>query len=366
MRMIKGIPINILSSRKVPMKKTRSQHWKKQVIEKVEADKLKNVTNDSILINALVNRHAKLLHWIKSKNDSNKRPSIKELRDCLKSIVKIRQTFQMYTPVSFDELSNEFRHKEREMLKQQHNNDSLLCNENVKQLTTNTLSMKDMQNDNKGCEELTQSMCDRINANNIPLLNLEYMANLKIKKHIGKGGYGSCVVAFNGNTNQWCVIKTFSCGNDLQEMITEAVMITKLKQNFGIQELVGIYVTECQMVTKYAGKTLFDVLNKQMVSTDTKYTIAYKLSNIIYKNIKKGFLHNDIKETNICLTSSYKPRLIDFGLATKINSLCRFVNDKDDPKNYPNIAPELCTKYSRCTEASEVYSLLKCIDVLKL
>ncbi|XP_071524407.1 serine/threonine-protein kinase svkA-like [Panulirus ornatus] len=93
----------------------------------------------------------------------------------------------------------------------------------------------------------------------------------------------------------------------------------------GVQKLYGICLDECIIISEYAGKTLFSYLRRGRVTTRKSALILERLMRTAKGVLNKGYCHNDIKETNICVKymshRKTEVTLIDFGISSNIGNV---------------------------------------------
>ncbi|XP_071524408.1 death-associated protein kinase 3-like [Panulirus ornatus] len=169
-----------------------------------------------------------------------------------------------------------------------------------------------------------------------------------------EGGFGVCVLLkLNG---QWLVMKTFK-RNQYTSMMRELRGLVRAKGP-GVQELYAICPQRNVMLSKYAGDSLFSVIERGLSKNKATHIMGCVLRTTDRVLTEANICHNDLKPSNICVADikSVEPKvtLIDYGLASTVGKLTYWQGMYPYQKEW--VATEL-TKRGVCSEKSEVYSL---------
>ncbi|UVX94888.1 serine/threonine kinase [Callinectes sapidus nudivirus] len=365
--------LNILSKKRFKTRRKKPNTWKYQHIHKKQKtyyespnnlkpidlsatstrdlplDDCQHATNlSSISTTALASIEIeKLKKWIEFSKNPNLRPSIQELVNTLKNIydnnLNTIQNTQTPIPPQNIECATDIDLRCKETSVNYFNEFQFLSEYNI---------MSDRE-----C-----NTCDKLLSMGIRILDMSYVQNLKTIKPLGVGGYGSCKLV--SDNDKLYVVKTFYYADSLSLLMDEVVQLKQI-ESLNLQKLIGVCVRTRQMITEYAGTSISKMLNDGMtLSNLEKVKIMYDVSCSIKNMIDLGVVHNDIKLSNICIDSNKKVTIIDYGLSCTINDVCVYVNDTKNCKEYPWMDPELFRYKSKCTESSEIYSLLYCIKEL--
>ncbi|XP_069975775.1 uncharacterized protein [Penaeus vannamei] len=135
----------------------------------------------------------------------------------------------------------------------------------------------------------------------LPVLSCEqFKAHMGAKpRKLGKGGYGEAFL----NRESGVVMKFASSINVYRTFIMEA-MVTKLFAEYhsGFQRLVGLCPDKLGLVTRYAGLSLAYYVDSGRLKADHKFSILTQLCKILSDLHQQGFVHNDVKVQNVCVS----------------------------------------------------------------
>ncbi|XP_050726497.1 uncharacterized protein LOC127003632 [Eriocheir sinensis] len=172
---------------------------------------------------------------------------------------------------------------------------------------------------------------------------------------LGAGGFGSCFKVVDPLRGK-LVVKTIY-DSALSVLLTEAINLQQL-QGPGVQRLFGACVETCQLVTHYAGHTAdqyFQVCHPLADIASVFLQVTLALQEII----RKGFTHNDIKGSNVCVaTPGTGPvaTVIDLGLARRLGTRGLYGGGLSVMR-LPWVAPEIVRDKRPTSEASDAFSL---------
>ena len=99
-----------------------------------------------------------------------------------------------------------------------------------------------------------------------------------------------------------------------------------------------------------AGGTLEDRLRDGPLAPSQAVSVAARLADALAALHEKGFLHGDVKPSNIGFTSEGSPKLLDFGLAHAVDDAAMVGG------TLPYLSPEVLTGRT-AEEADDVWSL---------
>ena len=162
--------------------------------------------------------------------------------------------------------------------------------------------------------------------------------NLKFKKELGSGAFGSVYEAFNGkSTNKRMVVKKTRKTLGLQlfsllvngkfqgTMFDKEVDALKYLSKHGIAPKI-YYSNKDKMVyvIEKLDSTLYELLEKGVFNNNN----LKQLTSTLKKLQKTPFIHNDLHDSNIMYSSkSKKFYVIDWGIF-KLNNKCKFSKSK--------------------------------------
>ena len=69
----------------------------------------------------------------------------------------------------------------------------------------------------------------------------------------------------------------------------------------------------------YEGETLKSKISKELISLDEVINITTQIAEGLHTAHEKGIIHRDIKPANIFITKENVVKILDFGLAKKID-----------------------------------------------
>ncbi|XP_047498485.1 NUAK family SNF1-like kinase 2 [Penaeus chinensis] len=127
----------------------------------------------------------------------------------------------------------------------------------------------------------------------------------------------------------------------------------------GFQRLVGLCPKKLSLVTKYAGRPMNYYASSSRLQPEHKLSVMTQICKILSTLHQNGFVHNDIKLQNVCLSlaeSGPKVTLIDYGITMAIGKYPKLTIQWNDTLPY---APEICSGLTSgvCSEKSDAYSI---------
>lgn len=180
---------------------------------------------------------------------------------------------------------------------------------------------------------------------------------------LASGAFGQCDKALDPHTRQQVVIKTF-VGNVYDNLVTEVKNLHHL-QMVGVQRLMEVCVDTCQMLSYFAGTTAEQYFREPVPFGDA-VTIFLQLARALQGIIARGFTHNDINGSNICVSDETRgpvATIIDLGLAGPVG-IEGLYPTKSHPEHYPWVPPEFLTHTHPTSEASDVYAFADMMEKL--
>ncbi len=173
------------------------------------------------------------------------------------------------------------------------------------------------------------------------------LGRYEISRRIGRGAFGTVYLGWDPQLDREVAIKVprlrdGDVEQQIQDLINEARRAVRLERHKGIVPVydVGREGDVCYIVSQYIdGGTLteFTRANKQTLAQ--KLNLIARLADIIHFAHEQGWIHRDVKPSNILIDADGNPYLTDFGLTARSEELER---DAGAPKGTPNyMAPEL-------------------------
>nr|XP_027213975.1 serine/threonine-protein kinase nekl-2-like [Penaeus vannamei] len=172
---------------------------------------------------------------------------------------------------------------------------------------------------------------------------------------LGEGGFGKAFL----NEKKGLVIKLASSASSYHTFILEALVMNLFAEyRSGFQRLVGLCPQKLGLVTKYAGRSLDYYVSSRKLDPNHKFTILTQLCKILSDLHQHGFVHNDVKLQNVCLSmtaSGPAVTLIDFGITLLTGWKVGLDTTWDAAMPY---APEICGRDSgACSRESDTFSV---------
>lgn len=174
-------------------------------------------------------------------------------------------------------------------------------------------------------------------------------------RELGKGGYGSAFYNREGG-----VVMKFASSVEVYRTFILEAMVMKLFAEYqsGFQRLVGLCPDKLGLVTRYAGLSLAHYVDSGRLNTDHKFSILTQLCKILSDLHQQGFVHNDVKVQNVCLSlTESRPvvTLIDFGITMLTG--WKVGLDTAWKASLP-YAPEICgNSRGKCSRNSDTFSV---------
>nr|XP_027237775.1 serine/threonine-protein kinase PKZ1-like [Penaeus vannamei] len=184
----------------------------------------------------------------------------------------------------------------------------------------------------------------------------------KNPRRLGEGGYGKAFLNREGG-----VVMKFASSVEVYRTFILEAMVMKLFAEYqsGFQRLVGLCPDKLGLVTRYAGLSLAHYVESGKLQTNHKYSILTQLCKILSDLHQHGFVHNDVKVQNMCVSvteSGLVLTLIDFGITLLAGCKVGLEARWDASLIY---APEICGRNSGvCSSKSDTFSVGKVLREL--
>lgn len=174
-----------------------------------------------------------------------------------------------------------------------------------------------------GSEEVVVGDAEFLHAR-VPFFTAEDLAAVQVTRPLGEGSFGT--VSIISRKGQRAIKKVLKCEENVALLLWEARVTAELEGAGGAPRLLAVCTQPPAILLDFAGRTYNDFVQCHCtvgVFLDSLMSIAERIGEIH----SRGFLHNDIKGSNIMVRGP-NPRptfhIIDFGLATRIGDPFNF------------------------------------------
>jgi len=186
----------------------------------------------------------------------------------------------------------------------------------------------------------------------------------KIQKLLGRGGMADVYLAIDINDNKEVAVKILKAEltNDkdfIKRFDTEAQAVAKLSH----QSIVKIHDVGFEGKFRYIvfeyieGISLKELIEKNgRLDYDVAVPIAIQIGLALGNAHKNGIIHRDIKPHNILITSDFKAKVTDFGIARTTTSNTMTLTGKNTMGSVHYFSPEQA-RGGIVGEQSDIYSL---------
>lgn len=158
----------------------------------------------------------------------------------------------------------------------------------------------------------------------VPFFTAEDLAAVEVTRPLGEGSFGT--VSIISRKGQRAIKKVLKCEDNVALLLWEARVTAELDGAGGAPRLLAVCAQPPAILLDFAGRTYNDFVQCHCtvgVFMDSLMSISKRLREIH----SLGFLHNDIKGSNIMVRGP-NPRptfhIIDFGLASRIGESFNF------------------------------------------
>lgn len=147
------------------------------------------------------------------------------------------------------------------------------------------------------------------------------------RDEIGKGSYGSAIVAVEKITGKKCVIKRFSSQKNLfmeDSVLRDIIYLRELKKKKHAVQIYGVFIDKnnnLYMVMEFLSRTVSDQMKIISTLKDKNERIK-QYKKLIYEslicidgNSRVGFIHCDTKGDNIMVNNQGVVKYIDYGFS---------------------------------------------------
>ena len=176
----------------------------------------------------------------------------------------------------------------------------------------------------------------------------------RLTRRLGAGGMGAVYLARDLRLERDVAIKILTARSlgRLMGLQPEAWAMSTVTHP-GVAQIYGVEFWRGRpflVVEFLAGGTLEDRLRDGPLAPSQAVSVAARLADALAALHEKGFLHGDVKPSNIGFTSEGSPKLLDFGLAHAVDDAAILGG------TLPYLSPEVLTGRT-AEEADDVWSL---------
>ena len=184
----------------------------------------------------------------------------------------------------------------------------------------------------------------------------------QLRELLGEGGYGQVYQAWDSRLQRDVALKCLRDANALaqpDQLLAEARLAASLRHPafvriFGI-EYSGAH--QCIVMELVSGCTLRQYSPVQRLPEAAALDIVRQVAEAMSEAHRRGLVHGDLKPSNLMIEADGKVRILDFGLASRIDPLATASAPHADPQGtLAYLAPELL-QGTRPHPQSDIYAL---------
>ena len=221
----------------------------------------------------------------------------------------------------------------------------------------------DKSGDRVGNQEVTLACGKyRLKSNNIRVLHQQEMKSMRSVRILSRGNITTCELMFEPKSHKYLFVKTYRDEYSLDNVQAEATILQETWV-LGAQRIYGVCLATRQVVTVYAGVTLNQFVHAHLPFVQT-IRLLLQVVRTLQRLIDKGFVHNEVKDSNICLKLTKKgpsaTLIIDCFMLREVGSDSDQYPRSDETdlvSQMPWVPPELLLHTHPCSEDSDVYSV---------
>ena len=183
-----------------------------------------------------------------------------------------------------------------------------------------------------------------------------------IRNCLGEGGFGQVYEAWDDKLGRKVALKRLKHagqGQAGQDLIREARLAASLRhaayvQIYSVEDDEDSQIIVMELID---GRTLKQVLEGGPLTAPAALDVVRQTAQAMAEAHLQGLVHGDLKASNIMLEHSGTVRILDFGLAARINADATASNIGSGPQGtIAYMAPELLSG-ARASAASDIYAL---------
>lgn len=193
---------------------------------------------------------------------------------------------------------------------------------------------------------------------------LQKLGRFDLKQLLGQGGFGRVYRAYDPQLERFVALKVPLFGpkqkTRIERFLSEAKASARLRHpNIVATFEAGKADKRYYMATEYVeGEPLSDIIKRDRPDVHTSVEIVTKLAAALAYAHSQGIIHRDIKPHNILIDKEGEPKLMDFGLAKRLDDDSNLTIDGALLGTPAYMSPEQARGESdKITAASDQYSL---------
>lgn len=156
-----------------------------------------------------------------------------------------------------------------------------------------------------------------------PLLTGKLADRYRIESLIGEGGHGQVYKAFDDELQRYVAIKVASTLRPTPDLLDEARRVAKLRHPNIVTILdVGREGEKLFIVSELIeGRTLADVIAEDSANRPDRIAMIASIADALHYAHENGFIHRDVKPSNLLIDSKGQPHVADFGIASSLEDM---------------------------------------------
>jgi len=151
----------------------------------------------------------------------------------------------------------------------------------------------------------------------------------RIEEHLGSGGMGAVYKAFDERLGRWVAIKSIlpeaGMSDDRRERLRREARSAAALNHPAISQVHDIIVEDGRdhIVMEYVeGRPLSRLITQAELTLEQAVSIARQTAEGLYAAHSHGVIHRDLKAENVMVKASGQVKILDFGLAKRIDGSC--------------------------------------------
>lgn len=191
-----------------------------------------------------------------------------------------------------------------------------------------------------------------------PILSGTVADRYQIEKLIGEGSHGQVYKAFDQELQRQVALKLPASSLTSNDFLEEARKVAQLDHPNIVKVFDVIRHDDHVVIVSelISGETLADKIEHELLSLSAKLKIVADVANAVHHANQRGYVHRDIKPTNILIDDTGKPMVTDFGIAEVING--QRIADSPTSGTLGYMAPEQVAGETQLIgPATDIYSL---------
>ncbi len=191
-----------------------------------------------------------------------------------------------------------------------------------------------------------------------PLLTGMLAGRYRIEALIGEGGHGRVYRAVDEELKRTVAVKVAGSEKPTPDLLEEARRVAKLRHpNIVAVHDVGRHDDWLFVVSDFVeGHTLADVIEEGTLSPQQSIALIVTIAEALQYAHEQGFVHRDIKPTNILIDKNGSSHITDFGIAASLDDLT--TGRTSSSGTLPYMSPEQLAGESHLIDGrTDVYAL---------